>query len=138
MSKAYFKPQNSHSMLVTAWHLLFPTDLTGDYKSFHQQKLIKVGDCIVYTSNYDSTIFSAGCNSNNTKLASTTSVQSGSGIICNQTSASTSFKQHLSTGGPQKCPYFSLAITFTKIRKPSIFFLHRYWKFIEFFWCKPL
>ena len=29
-------------------------------------------------------------------------------------------------GGPQKCPYFSLAITFTKIRKPSRFFLHRY------------
>ena len=25
-------------------------------------------------------------------------------------------------GGPQKCPYFSLAITFTKIRKPSRFF----------------
>ena len=37
-------------------------------------------------------------------------------------------------GGPQKCPYFSLAITFTKIRKPSRFFLYRYWKFIEFFW----
>ena len=36
MSKAYFKPQNSHPMLVTAWYLLFPTDLTGDYKSFHQ------------------------------------------------------------------------------------------------------
>ena len=36
-------------------------------------------------------------------------------------------------GGPQKCPYFSLAITFTKIKKPSRFFLHRYWKFIEFF-----
>ena len=41
-------------------------------------------------------------------------------------------------GGPQKCPYFSLAITFTKVSKPSRFFLHRYWKFIEFFWCKPL
>ena len=41
-------------------------------------------------------------------------------------------------GGPQKCPYFSLVITFTKIRKSSRFFLHRYWKFIEFFWCKPL
>ena len=41
-------------------------------------------------------------------------------------------------GGPQKCPYFSLTITFTKIRKPSRFFLHRYWKFIEFFWWKPL
>ena len=41
-------------------------------------------------------------------------------------------------GGPQKCPYFSLAITFIKIRKSSRFFLHRYWKFIEFFWCKPL
>ena len=26
-------------------------------------------------------------------------------------------------GGPQKCPYFSLAITFTKIRKSSRFFL---------------
>ena len=36
-------------------------------------------------------------------------------------------------GGPQKCPYISLAITFTKIRKPSRFFLHSYWKFIEFF-----
>ena len=41
-------------------------------------------------------------------------------------------------GGPQKCPYFSLAITFTKKRKPTKFFLHRDWKFIEFFWCKPL
>ena len=41
-------------------------------------------------------------------------------------------------GGPQKCPYFSLAITFTKIRKPSRFFLHSYWKFVEFFWWKPL
>ena len=41
-------------------------------------------------------------------------------------------------GGPQKCPYLSLEITFTKIRKPSKFFLHRYWKFIEFFWCKPV
>ena len=41
-------------------------------------------------------------------------------------------------GGPQQCPYFSLAITFTKTRKPSRFFLHRYWKFIEFFWWKPL
>ena len=41
-------------------------------------------------------------------------------------------------GGLQKCPYFSLAITFTKIRKPSRFFLHSYWKFIEFFWWKPL
>ena len=39
--------------------------------------------------------------------------------------------------GPQKCPYFSLAITFTKIRKPSRFFLHSYWKFIKFFWWKP-
>ena len=29
-------------------------------------------------------------------------------------------------GGPQKCPYLSLAITFTKIRNPSRFFLHRY------------
>ena len=79
-----------------------------------------------------------GCNSNNTKLASTTLIESGSGIICNQTSASTSFKKHLSTGGPQKCSYFSLAITFTKIRKPSIFFLRSYWKFIEFFWWKSL
>ena len=25
-------------------------------------------------------------------------------------------------GSPQKCPFFSLAITFTKIRKPSLFF----------------
>ena len=41
-------------------------------------------------------------------------------------------------GGIQKCPYFALAITFTKIRKPSRFFLHSYWKFIEFFWWKPL
>ena len=41
-------------------------------------------------------------------------------------------------GGPQKCPYFSLAITFPNIRKPSRFFLHSYWKFIEFFWWKPL
>ena len=39
-------------------------------------------------------------------------------------------------GGPQKYPYFSLAITFTKIRKPSRFFLHRYWKFIKLFWWK--
>ena len=37
-------------------------------------------------------------------------------------------------GGQQKCPYFSLAITFTKIRKASRFFLHNYRKFIEFFW----
>ena len=33
--------------------------------------------------------------------------------------------------------YFSLAVTFTKKRKPSIFlqkcFLRSYWKFIEFF-----
>ena len=29
-------------------------------------------------------------------------------------------------GGPKRCPYFSLAITFTKIWKPSRFFLHRY------------
>ena len=34
-------------------------------------------------------------------------------------------------GGPQKCPYFSLAIIFTKIRKPSRFFLHRNLKFLE-------
>ena len=39
---------------------------------------------------------------------------------------------------PKKCPYFSLAITNTKIRTPSRLFLHRYWKFIEFFWWKPL
>ena len=39
-------------------------------------------------------------------------------------------------GGQQKCRYFSLAITFTKIRKPSRFFLHRYWKFIKLFWWK--
>ena len=42
------------------------------------------------------------------------------------------------TGGPQKCPYFSLAKTFTEIRKPSRLFLHRYWKFIELFLWKPL
>ena len=36
-------------------------------------------------------------------------------------------------GGPQKCPYFSLAITSTKLKKLSRFFLHRYWRFIEFF-----
>ena len=42
-----------------------------------------------------------GCNSNNTKLASTTLIQSSSGIICKRTSASTSFKQHLSkSSGP--------------------------------------
>ena len=29
-------------------------------------------------------------------------------------------------GDPQKCPYFSLAMPFTKIRKASRFFLHRY------------
>ena len=41
------------------------------------------------------------CNSNNTKLASTTLVQSGSEIICNRTSASNSVKQHLSkSSGP--------------------------------------
>ena len=37
-----------------------------------------------------------GCNCNNTKLARTTLLQSGSGIICKRTSASTSVKQHLS------------------------------------------
>ena len=36
-------------------------------------------------------------------------------------------------GDPQKSPYFSLAITFTKIWKTSRFFLHRYWKFIDSF-----
>ena len=42
-----------------------------------------------------------GCNSNNTKLARITLVQSGSGIICSRTSASTSVKQHLSkSSGP--------------------------------------
>ena len=41
-------------------------------------------------------------------------------------------------GGPQKCPYFPLAIIFTKIRKASRFFLHKYWKFTEFFWRKPV
>ena len=45
---------------------------------------------------------------------------------------------HHIQGGSQKCPYFSLAITFTKIRKPSRFFVHSYWKVIELFWCKPL
>ena len=44
----------------------------------------------------------------------------------------------ITQGGPEKCPFFSLAITVTKIRKASRFFLHRHWKFIEFFWCKPL
>ena len=41
-------------------------------------------------------------------------------------------------GGPQKCPYFSLAITFVKEKRKtsSRFFLHRSWKFIEFFWWK--
>ena len=39
---------------------------------------------------------SGGCKSNNIKLASTTLVHSGYGIICNRTSASTSVKQHLS------------------------------------------
>ena len=34
-------------------------------------------------------------------------------------------------GGPQKCCYFSLAITFTKTRKPSRFFFHRYWKIVR-------
>ena len=52
-------------------------------------------------------------------------------IICNK------IVQYLQ-GGLQKCPYFSFAINFTKIKKLSIFFLHRYWKFIEFFWCKSL
>ena len=42
-----------------------------------------------------------GCNSNNTKLVSTTLVQSDSGIICKRTFASTSVKQHLSkSSGP--------------------------------------
>ena len=35
-----------------------------------------------------------GCNSNNNKLVSTTLVESGSDIMCNQTSASTSDEQH--------------------------------------------
>ena len=42
------------------------------------------------------------------------------------------------TGWLTKMSLFSLAIIFTKIRKPSRFFLHRYWKFIEFFWWKLL
>ena len=33
-------------------------------------------------------------------------------------------------GGPQKCSSFSLAITFTKVKKPLRFFLHRYWIFL--------
>ena len=37
-----------------------------------------------------------------------------------------------------QCPYFSLTINFIKIRKPSRFSLHRCWKFIKFFWSKPL
>ena len=45
-----------------------------------------------------------GCNSNNTKLASTTLVQSGSRIICNQTSASISVKQHLSKSSEPGTP----------------------------------
>ena len=35
----------SHSMLVTVWHLWLSRDLIGDNKSFHQQKLTKVGVC---------------------------------------------------------------------------------------------
>ena len=41
-------------------------------------------------------------------------------------------------GGPQKCPYFSLTITFTKIGKPSRFFLCSYRNFMEFFSWKTL
>ena len=41
-------------------------------------------------------------------------------------------------GGPQKSPFFSLAITFAKIRKPWRFCLHSYWKFIEVFWWNQL
>ena len=37
-------------------------------------------------------------------------------------------------GAPQKYHCFSLAKTFTKIRKPWRFFLHKYWKFTELFW----
>ena len=40
------------------------------------------------------------------------------------------------TGWSTKISLFFLAINFTKIRKTSRFFLHRYWKFIEFFWWK--
>ena len=46
----------------------------------------------------------SGCNSNNTKLASTTLVESGSRIICNQISASTSVKQHLSKSSEPGTP----------------------------------
>ena len=35
--------------------------------------------------------------------------------------------------GLQKCLYFSLVITFTKIGKPSRFLLPSHWKFMEFF-----
>ena len=48
-----------------------------------------------------------GFNSNNSKLANRTLVQSGSGIICNQASASTLVKQHLSksSGCKSSTPY---------------------------------
>ena len=42
-------------------------------------------------------------------------------FTCSQISSSFSLVS-LVQGGPQKCPYFSLAITFTKIRKPWRFF----------------
>ena len=44
------------------------------------------------------------CNSNNTKLASTTLVQSHSGITCNRTSASTSVNQYLSESPESSTP----------------------------------
>ena len=50
---------DSHSTLVTAWHLWLSRDSIGDYKSFHQQKPIKLANfhkITVYTSSYDSTI----------------------------------------------------------------------------------
>ena len=46
-----------------------------------------------------------GYNSDNTKLASTTLVQWGSGIICNRTCASTSVKQHLNKVLRSGTPY---------------------------------
>ena len=45
-----------------------------------------------------------GCNFNNTKLASTTLVQSGSGNICNRISASTSIKQDPSESSGSSIP----------------------------------
>ena len=49
----------SHSMLVTAWHLWFSTELISDYKSFFPRKTTKswcLHKIALYTSNRDSTI----------------------------------------------------------------------------------